>query len=318
MACKTRFSNLKLVNYWFAVVVVLVSACATATAQIEITLKNTFIEKYKGRATIDANFTVDKAHKKPNAPSKDADMHIAGRASEIGLPAVAEIMNAASQPDSVDAIHQVEGTNQTIAMTGAWRIWCEHGGSSQQVQGAKLDKITTTNPDHVFEIHPITHLGQTSLLETLHAIDGYQPKDASQAFLSYENKKSHVGLKKGKTTITTTMGGFNYVDFIMRINGDQREATDGRFVMAQVLDLDGNLLVQNRRMVFVKDSGPDKLVKALIRGSCLRVLGIPRIDLSVISWRMRNGTARPEVLDWNLPYEMIVVAAQEETENCQE
>jgi hypothetical protein len=143
-------------------------------------------------------------------------------------------------------------------------------------------------------------------------------KDASQAFLSYENKKSHIALKKSTSTLTTTMGGFNYVDFIMRTNGDQREVTDGRFVMAQVFDLDGELLVQNRRMVFVKDSGPEKLLKTLGRGSCLRVLGIPRIDLSLISWRIRNGKARPEVLDWNLPYEMIVVAAQEDTEHCED
>jgi hypothetical protein len=67
-----------------------------ACAQITITLKNSFIEQYKDKVTISASFTVDKAHKKPNAPSKDGDMHVAGRADEIGLPTVAEIMNAAS------------------------------------------------------------------------------------------------------------------------------------------------------------------------------------------------------------------------------
>ncbi len=309
-------SNLRKISWCLAVMLML--TCGTAAAQIEITLNNTFIEKYKGRATIDANFIVDKAHKKPNPPTKDSDMHIAGRAKEIGLPTVAEIMNAASEPASVDAIHQIEGTDQPIAMSGAWRIWCEHGGSSTQIQGAPVDKITTTNPDHVFEIHPITHLGQNSLLETLHTINGYEPKDANQAFLSYENKKSHITLRKSNTTITTTMGGFNYVDFIMRTNGEQKETIDGRFVMSQVLDLDGNLLVQNRRMVFIKDTGPEVLLRSLATGNCLHVLGIPRIDLSVISWRIKNGKARPEVLDWNLPYEMIVVAAQEDTEHCQE
>jgi hypothetical protein len=301
-----------------ALMIVLGLASTTAAAQIQITLNNTFIEKYKGRATIDVHYTVDKAHKKPNPPSKDGDIHIAGRAPEIGLATVAEIMNAASEPDSVDAIHQVEGTDQTIAMTGAWRIWCEHGGSSTQTQGAKLSKFDTTNPDHVFEVHPITHLGKTSLLETLHVIEGYQPKDAEQAFLSYENKKSHIAVKGGKTTITTTMGGYNYVDFIVRLNGEQQELPDGRRVMAQVLTLDGEVLVQNRRMVFIKDSGPEKVLKVLEKGSCMHVLGIPRFDLSLISWRAKNGKARPEVLDWNLPYEMIIVAGQQETEHCEE
>ena len=56
-----------------------------ATAEIQITLKNDFIEQYKDRATIEATYTVDKAHAKPNAPAKDGDMHVAGRAPEIGL-----------------------------------------------------------------------------------------------------------------------------------------------------------------------------------------------------------------------------------------
>ena len=55
-----------------------------------VVLKRAFVEKYKDRATIDATFIVDHAHKNPNAPSKDGDMHVAGRAqTEIGLPMVA-------------------------------------------------------------------------------------------------------------------------------------------------------------------------------------------------------------------------------------
>ena len=34
---------------------------------------------------------------------------------------------------------------------------------------------------------------------------------------------------------------------------------------------------------------------------------MPRINLAVVSWRVRNGAARPEVLRWNLPYEIVVV-----------
>lgn len=127
---------------------------ALAQAQIVIQLKNKFIEDNKHRATIDATFTVDKAHKKPNTPAKDADMHIAGRAPEIKLPIVAELMNAAEDADSVGLIHDAEKTGDPIAMTGAWRLWCEHGGTADQIQGEALDRFTTTNPDHCFEIHP--------------------------------------------------------------------------------------------------------------------------------------------------------------------
>jgi hypothetical protein len=224
---------------------------------------------------------------------------------------VAEIMNAASEPAAVDLIHKVEGTNKTVAMTGVWRLWCEHGGSSQQTQGAKLAKILTTNPDHVFEIHPITNLDGASLTETFHAIEGFQPKDTYQAFLSYENKKSQISIGSKTTTIVTSMGGFNYVSFIMQITGDPLEVPDGRFLMAKVEDLEGEVVAHNRRMVFVKDTPPEQLVRNLAKGSCLSVLGIPRIDLAVISWRTHNAKARPGVLNWTLPYEMVIVAAQQ-------
>jgi hypothetical protein len=48
---------------------------------------------------------VDKAHKQLNPASKDGDLHVAGRAPETGLPAVAELMNAKTDPGAVDLIH---------------------------------------------------------------------------------------------------------------------------------------------------------------------------------------------------------------------
>src|ERR1700732_4857845 len=107
---------------------------ASVFANIEITLKNEFIEKFKYATTISVSFVVDKAHKHPNPPPKDADLHVAGRADEVGLAIVAEIMNAATQKPAVDAIHAAEGSGTAIPLTGVWRIWCEHGGDVQQIQ----------------------------------------------------------------------------------------------------------------------------------------------------------------------------------------
>jgi len=279
-------------------------------AQIEITLKNSFIEKYKDRATIDATFTVDTAHRAPNPPAKDGDMHIAGRAPQIGLATVAEIMNAASESAAVALVHSVEGTGDTIHVTGAWRIWCEHAGIATQIQGAKLTPFTTTNPPHVFEIHPITQLGPDLVVDSWVPIDGYTPKEAGAAFLNYENRKSQISMSstRNTTTITTTMAGYNYVEFKMVLNGAQQVVADGRFVMAQVLDLQNELLVHARRMVFVKGTAPEQKVQTLQAGDTLHVLGIPRIDLALVSYRVRNRATRPDALTWSLPYEIIVVA----------
>lgn len=82
--------------------------------------------------------------------------------------------------------------------------------------------------------------------------------------------------------------------------------------MAAVQDLDGELLVRNRRMVFTPDTPPLKAVMGKTKCGRLHVLGIPRINLSLVSWRTRNRTTRPEVMRWNLPYEMIIAAVYDD------
>jgi len=285
----------------------LIVAVSITASQTTITLKNKFIEKYKNRATITATYTIDKAHEKPNPAKNDGDLHIAGRAPEVKLPTVAEIMNAKDETGAVDSVHQHEGTNDPVMLTGAWRIWCEHGGQSEQIQGKRLNKFTTTNPDHVFEIHPVTKLEDISLLGSLKTIEGFEPKDAERAFTSYEGKQCQIKVDATTTTIITPMAGYNYVEFIIELNEAPFEVDDGKLVMASIYDTNEDLLVRNRRMVFIKDSEPEKKLGGLKQGNRLHVLGIPRINLAIVSWRVRNAVLRPEVLTWNLPYEMIIV-----------
>lgn len=301
--------RVSLKNFLHIVFLILAFAPILSHAEIEITLNNSFIEKYKNRATISVNYWVDKAHVKPNAPSKDGDIHIAGRAKEVGLPVVAEIMNASSESAAVDIIHQVEGSGETIALDGAWRLWCEHGGSSQQVQGKSLQPFTTTNPDHVFEIHPVTAVDGKTVTDSLRPIQGFETKDAERAFTSYENLRSKIVPGVKTTKLTTSMGGYNYVEFRLEPNSPPVVLDDGTAVFSSVMTLDGDLIVRNKRMIFIKDTPPEKALKQLKDGESMHVLGIPRIDLSLVSWRTKNYKKRPEVLTWNLPYEIIVVGA---------
>lgn len=280
-----------------------------AFANIEITLKNDFIEQYKDRATISASFIVDKAHPRPNPPKSDGDLHAAGRADEIGLPIVAEIMNAAGQKKAVDAIHKAEGTGNPIPINGVWRIWCEHGGDSQQIQGQALQPFKTTNPPHVFEIHPITKFNSTSIIGALHPIQGYKPKDAEMAFLKYESLKSHIVLGPATTSLVTTMAGYNYVEFVAVpiTDENQEQFSDGTAIFAAAHTLDGSLLVHKRRMVFVKDSPEEKALKLVKPGEGMHVLGIPRISLKLLSYRVAHHSENEQMLDWGLPYEIVVV-----------
>jgi len=278
-----------------------------ARADVAITLDNSFIEAHKNTATISTNFVVEKAHKRPNPPSKDGDMHVAGRAEEVRLPIVAEIMNAAAEGAAVNAVHAAEGTGEAIPMTGAWRIWTEHGGDSIQTQGAPIAPYKNANPDHVFEMHPVTSVNDISVTDSFHPIEGFEAKDADQAFHRYENTRCKITPQESTTTITTTMAGFNYVEFLMIANKDPYPVTGGHMVMASIDNLEGELLVRNRRMVFVEGTEPAAALQNIGVGGCLHVLGIPRLNLSLVSWRAKHAHDRPDALVWSLPYEMIVV-----------
>jgi hypothetical protein len=279
---------------------------------INITLKKSFIKDFKDRVTIDADFIVDKAHPHPNPPAKDGDMHVAGRDPKIGLPIVAEIMNAKFQTSAVNRVHAVEGKGEPLKLSGAWRIWCEHAGTKAQVQGKALTPFTTTNPDHVFEIHPITKIDNISLVSSFVPIKGFPTKDAHDAFVNYENVRCLIKPNADTLTLTTNMAGYNYVEFILELNETPVTLEDGLAALCKTRDLEGELLIRNRRMLFVKGTAPAEKVAPLKAGNRLHVLGIPRIDLALVSWRVDHADdpeyKAEEPLKWNLPYEMLIVA----------
>jgi len=138
-------------------------------------------------------------------------------------------------------------------------------------------------------------------------IDGYTPKTTEDAFNRYENTRARITKGKTSTKITSPGLGYNYVDFQLELMEKPFPVSDGSFAYAKVRDWDGELVVRKKRMVFVKDTPPELAVRNLKGGDCVRALGIPRLNLALVSWRARNSTARPDVLGWNLPYEIIVV-----------
>lgn len=284
-----------------------------------IVLKRAWVDQFKDRATIDGvAFTIDHAHPRPNPPASDGDMHVAGRApKEIGLPMVAEIMNADNADPAVKLVHSTEGTGKSITVAGAWRLWFEHPPSSgSQIQFNTVPVAKNTNPDHCFEIHPLTKVGPNDVAAGLHDIAGFKPKDATAAFGAYEKLKlsAKADSKKTSVTLTATKTGFNYVLFTMRTDGKIAKLSDGGFaVLADVLadnNDDSDPLAEQVRMIFVPGSPPwDKVnTDGLPVGSELTVLGIPRINLNVVS-RLLQGSGG-SVTGKKLPYEMIIVALE--------
>jgi hypothetical protein len=283
--------------------------------QIQITLRQSFIDSIKNRVTIHVDYIIDKAHAHPNPPSKDGDMHIAGRAEIVGLPIVAEIMNAASQTNAVNKVHSVEGSDQTTDLTGVWRLWCEHAGNDEQIQGETLTRFTTTNPAHVFEIHPITKINNNNLLTSLKPINGFTYKKAEDALMRYAGTRCQIVPENNNAVIIQTNGvGFNYVECKVEIAGDPFIVDDGRFIFCKILTTDDEIVAQNVRVAFVKDSKPEKKTKTMHAGDVMRIIAIPRIDLALVSFRINHAEDPkfPNILSWNLPFELVAVAVKDQ------
>lgn len=289
-------------------------------SQITMTLRKSFIDSFKNKVTIAGNYEVYFAHKHPNTGAKDGDLHFAGYEKKIGLPIVAEIMNAKEFENAVQVVHDFEGKGKPehkVKLSGAWRLWCEHPGDIEAFKQGKLTiEIENTNPPHVFEIHPVTEIDGIDLSGSLHKISGYTYKNAEDAFSRYSNLRCKIKRTAKTITIETNGIGYNYVDFWIQFNSnDNLKVSDGMFAFCTVYNSDfdpqdedhDDLITHKLRVAFIKGSALYEKAKDLRKGDFLHVVGIPRINLNLISWRAANGSTRPEVLNWNLPFELIAV-----------
>jgi hypothetical protein len=279
-------------------------------------LKRAWIEQYKDRATINASFTVDHAHKNPNKPEKDADMHVAGRApKEVGLPMVAEMVNAfyASGPQetgAIAAIHKCEVNGQAVPISGAWRLWFEHPADSQ-TQFAAVSKAQNTNPDHSFEIHPITKFNGQDITSTFRLIKGFSGYDASKAFGGYEKLSISISSSATGVTLDSKKIGYNYTHFRMHLLGTPMKLKDGGYAaLADITDEasdEEDVIASKVRMIFVPNTEPWQTIDGSIGdGSELDALGIPRLNLNAIS-KFLSAAGDNAPITRKLPYEIIIV-----------
>lgn len=291
-----------------------VAAVATCSAQIEITLKRQFVDDFADRVTIDSNFRVDVTSKIHSA-KEDGDIHVAGTAPEIGMVAVAEVMNAKTEKtQAVKQLMDAAGTNTPVPISGAWRIWSEHGGEQDYVQGESVSAVDSSGAAHVFEIHPITKVAGRDVSHTWEPISGFTYKDPDDAFTIYERTKSHISEQGGMVKISTEKSGYNYTEFVAKLLSEPKPLTGGTYVFAAIYDDSGELLVKERRLVFAAGTPPEQTISGMHKGQSVQVLGIPRVSLKLVQWRLNHHTGKfANSLDWNLPYEMIVAAILDES-----
>ena len=186
-------------------------------------------------------------------------MHVAGRAqNEIGLPMVAEVMNAAQKGQSaaVTEIHRIEGNNSPVPITGAWRFWFEHP-AKKQIQFDTVPVPGNTNPDHSFEIHPMTKFDQAGVEGSFQKVPGFDPYDAEKAFTYYEKLKVTVSATSSAVTISAAKAQYNYTQFTMTLAGAPKKLADGGYaLLASVDGADEEPVASNVRMIFVPGTPP--------------------------------------------------------------
>jgi hypothetical protein len=316
------------------------AAGGNAGHPLVIELDNKFIQKYANRATITSEFTITGISNDHPEP-KDGEVHNGGWADEAGLPCVAEVMNVAhAGKPARDAFHQAFDGGKKVTVTGAWRIWGEHagGGNQFQAQGPKPAGVlpgAPSNPDHVFEIHPVTIVkvgnDETDASAAIGDTPNFKLNDAHHAFVDlFETTPCKIVPRNDRIRIITRPVQLNFTEFLIRPEdelkpmGEDKTHPDGHSLICTVFDTDGELLVRNRRMVFIKGTSADNAVQILKKDGVLRVVGFARIDLALVQWRLehrddtkdKNGHefAAPP-LEWALPYEMIIVSAKPFTES---
>jgi hypothetical protein len=288
-------------------------------ADITVALTKGFVKKYKDKATIPTDFRVDKHHNAPNpigGGSDDGDIHIAGRDSVVKLPMVAEIINGKRENDTFDFLMQTTA-GETVPIVGVWRLWFEHPGHDDQVQGKTVPVPTNTNPDHIFEFHPVAKFGTFDCLDSFLPIadqsNEFRGYPADKAFGAYEQRPGTITANTNAIMITSNKAGYNYAEFEMRLTGNPKDVGDGYIVLANVYNAgapaSADPLTENpRRMIFMKGSKPADTVATMKKGGKLHVLGIPRVNLNEVFAIASGLQGHEEYSEGGLPYEMIIVA----------
>jgi hypothetical protein len=295
----------------------------------QLELDKKWIKEHMNQATSGkVTFHIREAKKSVNkvdASGDDGDLHIAGGSDQVGLPMVAEIINAKQSPAAVKLAQS--STNKDVPLNGVWRIWFEHPPTGKQKQFAK-NPLTgpATNPDHMFEIHPISQLGTLDLVDNLTRVEGYKAKPNDTTFTNYETRTiDSWKVTSNSVIIESPRGVYNYADFVIRLNETPNKipANEDKpryLALADVLDSDCSVIKDKkgkevvsgpRRMVFVEKDA-DKTIGIAKPGATFQVMAIPRVNLERLTFYLNhpNQFNGKKVF---LPYEMIVIGAKATT-----
>jgi len=315
------------------VVLVTMLLSITAALGVEIQFKKTFIEANKNRATMTlTDFKVRGTHSHAKSidatgtkSGNDGDIHCSGWSSQLGFALVAEISNARLAQNGVDELVNAKG-GAPITVTGLWRIWPEHARQEPFHQGTvEMPVLDDTNPDHVFEIHPLTTVAGVDVENTFTPIKDetsgveFAYKDAKSAFEAYDKHVFDIRSTATTVTVRTASIGYNYVLFRVKLLETPSHQLDdgGISFYASVFEADDvNAeaevpLTGKVRFILAPGTEPFQVLQQKHALDVVELIALPRLDLALLSWRVAHGTTDPAILSWTIPYEMAVLAVVE-------
>ena len=60
-------------------------------------------------------------------------------------------------------------------------------------------------------------------------------------------------------------------------------------------------------MILIPGTAAFEVLKNAKEGDTFTVLGLPRVSLGLVKWRCEHAAEKPWVLDWDIPYEMVIL-----------
>jgi hypothetical protein len=324
---KTKDRFLRVAMFAFLFVFLTISS---ATA-VEITFKKSFIEENRNRATMtlpDFQVRGTHSHAKPidetgKRSGDDGDIHCSGWSDTLGFALVAEISNARLAQNGVDELVDAKGKSP-IEVTGLWRIWPEHARQEPFSQGSEeIPVLNDTNPDHIFELHPLTTVAGVSVLPTFTEInDGqkeFKYKDATEAFDAYDTHEFSFRSTSKTVTVRTPAIGYNYVRFRVKLLETPSHALDDggiSFYASVFADDDVNAeaevpITGKVRFILAPGTEPFNILTQKQPLDVVRLIALPRLNFALLSWRVAHKAQDPAIANWTIPYEMLVLAVVE-------
>jgi hypothetical protein len=314
-----------------ALLTLLVLATSVPAQEFTLELDNNFVRAHHNRVAVDVRFTVVGAQTNAHSPAKDGEVHISGTAvfagtnRPLGFATVAEIMLAQQYEGPSGHLQFIanEGrANRPVRLRGVWRLWGEHGDRlfRQGTFPAPSTWNPRTNPPHIFEIHPVTHLereGRTiSFLDDFRFLPGFTDVTRVQrtrgAFGLFERMTCRIEPGQRTTRLTGSRQQYNFVGFVAELRGrpEPTPSGDGVFIRADIFDQAGRgvrgaePLARDVRLVFTAGTSPEAELRRIRGDGRMRLVGFARISLTPVNEAIASGRR----FEGKFPYEIVITS----------